>query len=75
MHFSLQYAWLLSRTGHDNILTRNSSEDTLCYTLEFLQNVHAQNDKENCVDFYNSVFPGEGFMIFRAPPAAQKQKN
>ncbi len=41
---------------------------------------HAQNDKENCVDFYNSFFPGEAkmcldFMNFRAPPAALKQKN
>ncbi len=35
---------------------------------------------ENCVDFYNLVFPGEakmclGFMRFRAPPAASTQKN
>ncbi len=38
----------------------------------------AQN--ENRVDFYNLVFPGEakmclGFMSFRAPSAALKQKN
>ncbi len=44
------------------------------------QSLHAQNDKENCVDFYNSVFPGEakmrlGLMSFRAPSAALKQKN
>ncbi len=41
--------------------------------------MYAQNDKAN-VDFYNSVFPGEakmclGFMSFRAPSAALKQKN
>ncbi len=52
----------------------------LCYTLELIQTSHAQNDKENCVDFYNSVFPGEakmcwGFMSFRAPSGALKQKN
>ncbi len=40
----------------------------------------AQNDKENGVDFYYSVFPGEAkmclcLMSFRAPPAALKQKN
>ncbi len=40
----------------------------------------AQNDKENGVDFYNSVFPGEVkmclvFMSFRALSAALKQKN
>ncbi len=42
--------------------------------------MHAQNDKEDCVEFYNTVFPGEakmrlGFMSFRAPPAALKQKT
>ncbi len=52
----------------------------MCYALEFIQTSHAQNDREGCVDFYNSVFPGEAkmclsFMSFRAPTAAQKQKN
>ncbi len=52
----------------------------LCFSLELIQNLHAQNDKENGVDFYNSVFTGEakvylGFMSFRAPPAALKQEN
>ncbi len=52
----------------------------LCFTLESIQTLHAQNDRENCVDFYNSVFPGEvkmclGFMSFRALSAALKQKN
>ncbi len=52
----------------------------LCYTLELIQTLYGQNDKENCVDFYNSVFPGEakmclGLMSFRAPSAAPKQKN
>ncbi len=52
----------------------------LYYTLELIQIVHAQNDKENGVDFYNSVIPGEvkmclGFMSFRALSAALKQKN
>ncbi len=42
--------------------------------------MHAQNDKKNCLDFNNSVFPGEakkcfGFMSFRAPPATLEQKN
>ncbi len=42
--------------------------------------MYVQNDKENGVDFYNSVFPGEakmclGLMSFRAPSAALKQKN
>ncbi len=50
------------------------------YTLELIQNLYAQTDKENGVDSYNSVFPGEvkicfGFMSFRAPSAALKQKN
>ncbi len=40
----------------------------------------SQNDNENGVDFYNSVFPDEakmylGFMSLRAPPAVLKQKN
>ncbi len=52
----------------------------LCYTVEFIQTLHAQNDKENGVDVYNSAFPGEvkmclGFMSFRSPSAALKQKN
>ncbi len=52
----------------------------LCYTLELIQTVYGQNDKENGVDFYNSVFLGEvkmclGFMSFRALSAALKQKN
>ncbi len=39
--------------------------------------MYGQNDKENGVDFYNSVFPGEvkmclGFMSFRAVSAALK---
>ncbi len=49
-------------------------------TLDLAQNVYAQNDKVSGVDFNNSVFPGEmkmclGFMSFRAPSAALKQKN
>ncbi len=45
-----------------------------------MQTLHAQNDNENNVGFYNPVFPEEakmclGFMSFRAPPAALKQKN
>ncbi len=45
-----------------------------------IQSVHTINDKENGVDFYNSVFPGEvkmclGIMSFRSPLAALKQKN
>ncbi len=52
----------------------------LCFTLGSIQTLHAQNDRENCVDFYNSVFAGEAkmclsFMSFRAPAAALKQKN
>ncbi len=52
----------------------------LYYTLELIQIVHAQNDKENGVDIYNLVFPGEakmclGFMSFRVPSSALKQKN
>ncbi len=52
----------------------------LCYTLKLIETLFAQNDKENCVDFYNSVFPGEVkmclvFMSFRAPSSALKQKN
>ncbi len=52
----------------------------LCYTSEFIQILYAQKDKENGVDFYNSVFPGKAkmclnFMSFRAPSAALKQKN
>ncbi len=52
----------------------------MCFTLELIQALHALNDKENCKDFYNSVYPGEakmclGFMSFRAPPASLKQKN
>ncbi len=31
----------------------------LCYTLELMQTLYAQNDKENGVDSYNSAFPGE----------------
>ncbi len=51
----------------------------MCYTLELIQTLYG-NDKENGVDFYNSVFPGEvkiclGFMSFRALSAALKQKN
>ncbi len=52
----------------------------MCYTLEVIQTLYAQNDKENGMDFYNVVSPGEvkmclGFMSFRAPSAALKQKN
>ncbi len=52
----------------------------LCFTLELIQTLYAQKDKENGSDFYNAVFPGElkmclGFMSFRAPSAALKQKN
>ncbi len=50
----------------------------MCFTLELIQTLYAQNDKENGVDFYNSVFPEEakmclGFMSFRAPPAASSE--
>ncbi len=50
----------------------------LCYTLELMQILYAHNDKENGVDFDNSLFPGEakmclGLVNFRAPPAALKQ--
>ncbi len=50
------------------------------FHLELIQTLYAQNDRENCVDFYNSVFPGEakmclGFMSFRASSASLKQKN
>ncbi len=52
----------------------------LCYTLELIQTLYAQSDKENGVNFHNSVFPGEAkmcldFMSFRATSAALKQKN
>ncbi len=52
----------------------------LCYTLEIMQTLYAQNGNENGVDFYSSVFSGEakmclGFISFRAPSAAQKPKN
>ncbi len=52
----------------------------MCYTLELIQTLYAQHDKENAVNFYNLVFPGEakmcfGFMSFRALSAALKQKN
>ncbi len=40
-HFKMKFIW---RYGRE-----------LCYTLELIQTVHAQNDEEN-VDFYNSVF-------------------
>ncbi len=45
-----------------------------------METLYPQNDEENGVDFYNSVFPGEvkmclGFKSFRAPPAALKQTN
>ncbi len=48
--------------------------------LELIETLFAQNDQENCVDFYNLVFPGEakmclGFMSFRAPSVALKPKN
>ncbi len=70
-------------SGHDNIFKCNSSEDTtgiLYYTLELIQTLYGQKDKENGVDFYNSVIPGEvkmclGLMSFRALSAALKQKN
>ncbi len=50
------------------------------YPLELIQTLHAKNDRENGVDFDNSIFPGEakmwlGVMNFCAPPAALKQKN
>ncbi len=43
----------------------------MCYTLELIQTLYAQNDKGIGVDFYNWVFPGEakmclGFMNFFA---------
>ncbi len=43
--------------------------------------MHAQDDKEKCMNFFlNLIFPGEakmclGFMSFRAPPSALKQKK
>ncbi len=51
----------------------------MCYTLKLIQSLYAQYDKENAVIFYSFVFPGEakmcfGFMSFRAPSAALKQK-
>ncbi len=66
-----------SRTGHDNILKWNFSEDTaleLCYALELIQPLYAQKDKENGVDFYNSVFPEEASRR-SATSAALKQKK
>ncbi len=61
-----------------NLSDYNGKE--LCYTLALKQTFYAQNDKENGVDFYNSVFPGEAkmclvFMSFRAPSATLNQKN
>ncbi len=49
-------------------------------TLDLVQTVYAQNDKESKVDFNNSVFLEEaktcsGFMSFRAPSKTLKQKN
>ncbi len=60
------------------VMTRYGRE--VCYTLELIQTLHAQNDQENCVDFYNSVFSGEakmclGFMSFRVHPVALNQKK
>ncbi len=48
--------------------------------LELLQTLHARKDKENCMHFYDLVFPGEakiclGSMHFHTPHAALKQKN
>ncbi len=65
-HFKMELLW---RYGRE-----------LCYTLELIQTLYAQNDKVNGVGFYNSVFPGEakmcfGFMSFRTPSAALKLKN
>ncbi len=65
-HFKMKFLWRYVRE--------------LCYTLKLIQTMHAQNNKDNCMDFYNSGFQGEaemclGFMSFRAPPAAPKQKN
>ncbi len=52
----------------------------MCFTLELIQALHTQNDKENCKDFHNKVYPGEAKMCldcmsFRASPASLKQKN
>ncbi len=47
-HFKMKFLW---RYGRE-----------LCDALELIQILHAQNDKDNCVDFYNSVFPGEAKM-------------
>ncbi len=52
----------------------------MCFTLELIQALHALNDKENCKDLNNLVYPGEAkmcidFMSFRAPPETLKQKN
>ncbi len=52
----------------------------LCNTVELIQILHAQYDKENCGDSYNSVFPGEAkkclsFVSFRAPSVALNQKS
>ncbi len=65
-HFKMKLLWRYCRE--------------LCYTFEYLQTLHAKNDKENGGDFYNLVFPGEAnmclvFMSFRAPSASLKQKN
>ncbi len=34
----------------------------LCFTLSLIQTLYAQNDKQNSMDFHNSVFPGEAKM-------------
>ncbi len=65
-HFQMQFLW---RYGRE-----------LCFTLELIQAWHAVNDKENCKDFYHSVYPGEAkmcldFMSFRAPTTSQQQQN
>ncbi len=65
-HFKIKFLW---RYGRE-----------LCYTYELILTLYSQNEKENCVDFHNSVFPEEakmcfGFMSFRARAAAVNKKN
>ncbi len=55
-------------------------QETVLHFRNNMNYYYAQNNKENGVDFYNLVFPGEakmcfGFMGFRAPSEALKPKN
>ncbi len=49
-HFKMIFLW---RYGRE-----------ICYTLELIQTVYATKDKEDGVDFYNSVFPGEAKVLW-----------